>query len=162
MQFNSFSTENIKGQHWKRNPLLIKQRLLKFLEAFFPNSHGVFPLETFHIHLGTFLCNLLQVTLPWKEVGLDDLQRFFPTLKILLFCNYLHDLLSYHCQPSTDPGVPKYTRKSKLESLIVTVGEEKWDIVQYHSIFDLVCGENMGLKISKPDKANQDNNIFHC
>ncbi|PKU44629.1 hypothetical protein llap_5065 [Limosa lapponica baueri] len=37
-------------------------------------------LETFKPRLDMFLCNLLQVTLLWQGVGLDDLQRSLPTL----------------------------------------------------------------------------------
>ncbi|PKU41208.1 hypothetical protein llap_8493 [Limosa lapponica baueri] len=40
-------------------------------------------LETFKPRLDTFLCNLLWVDLLWQRVGLDDLQRSFPTPTIL-------------------------------------------------------------------------------
>lgn len=35
----------------------------------------------------TFKAHLLQVTLPWRGAGLDDLQRSLPTTSILWFCD---------------------------------------------------------------------------
>lgn len=40
-------------------------------------------LETFKLHLGTFLWYVLQLTLPWEGLGLDDLHRTLPPLTIL-------------------------------------------------------------------------------
>lgn len=64
--------------------------------------------------------------------------------------NNFRNLFHYHWQPVTDDGASKYTVKCKLKSLIV-IGEEeeKWGIVQYHTIFYLVCGENICFKTPK-------------
>ena len=44
------------------------------------------PLEICKIHLHSYLCDLLQGTCFSREIGLNDLQRSFPTPAILRFC----------------------------------------------------------------------------
>ena len=50
-----------------------------------PGKGVEFPsLETFQIHLDTFLCHLLQVPLPWQRAWTGDgLQSSLPTPRIV-------------------------------------------------------------------------------
>jgi len=63
-------------QHWNRLPGEVVESLA---------------LEIFNICMDTFLSNLLKGTCFSRGVGLDNLQRSFPTPRVLSFCDCVYE-----------------------------------------------------------------------